>query len=328
MDIDGDGVFSLEDLRALVDRGPAEGVNTDSAVGALLARHHNSSDAAAANLARSRREDCVDVARVTECLVVAGVTQVLAVRAAAAIAHLCAAPPSMPEVALGAAAALRRACATFGVIRSAGHVDDLRDHLAKRYTQSSEAFRGLLRAKAGAVSLEDFEARVRGFLRWPRATEHGVLEEVFRVLDLEGVGAITVDGFSALDTFDATRVISAATSVGRRLSALPRLPRSLRGLELADNALGAGVTRQQLAEAWAEVSDDCSEADGKLVFGLLDREGTNCLLREDLAILTGNLPRRAEAGAAGDLVATLLSKHGDLASVHRALLQLATEEPA
>jgi len=321
LDVDGDGGISEEELCALAS-GPPIQAETDSAINALLLRHGGACDAVAADLAGGRA--AVDLSRIRECLCVAGIDEALARRIAVALAH-CASGLVMQFPGTDVEAALVHALGGYAVARAAELTEDFRAHLRGRFQRCEDAFSVLDANRTGAVSWEEFQRRLRDALRWPQVSIPGAGEAIFRVLDMEGTGTLSVKAFPALESFEAASTIQAMVAAGRALSNGPTqsLSENLRQLDPVNMCPNTVVERTEFVSAWEELGEVVGEGvDARIVFGLLDMNGNNCLGREEMAWLVDALPRRAEAAAAGALQEALLARYGTLKDAHAKLLHL------
>lgn len=322
LDVDGDGGISSEELGALA-QGPATEVEVRSAISVLLLRHGGACDATAADLAGGRA--ALDLSRIRECLIVAGIDEAVARRVAVSLAH-CASGLIMQFVGTDVEAALVHALGGYAVARAAELTEDFRAHLRGRFQRCEDAFSVLDVNRIGAVSWEEFQRRLRDALRWPQASVPGAGEAIFRVLDMEGNGFLSAKAFPSLENFEASATIQAMITAGRALSSGPvkNLPDSLRELDPVDMGVWSrAFTRPEFVSAWQELERENvfdADVDARIVFGLLDLNGNNCLGREEIAWLVDALPRQAEAAAAGALQVALVTRYGTLEDAHSRLV--------
>jgi len=313
LDEDNDGGLTIDELCKL-EYGPPAQADSDAAIECLLKRKRGSVEAVAADLAGNREE--VDKFRLEECLIVSGIEEASARRIANALAHSCCGIPEGDE---NAEELLLNALYGYVVARSIALMKDFREHLHSRFTRCEDAYWVFSESRQGSVSWDEFQRRILDPIKWPAANTAGAVDNLFRALDMEGSGSISLSAFQLLEVFQPDKTLRAILHAGRSIS------RGLAGGAPAEFRLGdpldeKSFTRSEFVNAWDGLGEPCQEVDARWVFGLLDIHGNNLLSNRELFVLSAALVRRTEAAALGCLGDLLSKRFGSLREMHNLLL--------
>ncbi|CAK9044060.1 Copia protein, partial [Durusdinium trenchii] len=321
LDEDRDGLISKEEFSILeVDFAGPEEIN--EAIGCLLKRHEMIHDVVARDLAGKRSK--MDKKRLVECMVIAGVEEEMAGHAARCLLY-CSRAMGRKLWARNDAckAALQHGLGASVIVYTLKLLESLQKFLQEKCQGMKQAFQQLDVTGRRRIAFEDFESGMKD-LDWPESFHNGILEVMFRVLDRDATGAFLEKDFAAFEHFSYEKTLEALVRVGRNLVKFPkerpdRLVKVKLDLLTVADPSDTGIGRSSFVEAWKEFGSKTEEADGKMVFGILDFDDMQRIYLDRLLVLVDALPRRSEFFGLAKLKAHLQKTHGSLQAAFVAL---------